>query len=198
MTQRTDVTITTADGTCPAVVVAPDGEGAWPAVIMFMDAGGVRPALIQMAEHLAGMGYVTLLPELYYRHGTYEPFDFATAFSDPDERNRLMSMVASVTKEMAAAYAGAFLDFLSGHAQVAGTKVGSTGYCMAEGCRSPPLRITPTASSLQPRSTGAGWRPIRRTARISWSATSPAGSTWPGLRTTPRSLPKRRHISSRR
>lgn len=133
MTQRTDVTITTADGTCPAVVVAPDGDGAWPAVIMFMDAGGVRPALIQMAEHLAGMGYVTLLPELYYRHGIYEPFNFATALGDPDERNRLMSMVASVTKEMAAADAGAFLDFLSGHAQVAGTKVGSTGYCMGGG-----------------------------------------------------------------
>jgi carboxymethylenebutenolidase len=133
MTQRTDVTITTADGRCPAVVVTPDGDGAWPAVIMFMDAGGVRPAMIQMAEHLAGMGYVALLPEMYYRHGTYEPFDFDTAFSDPDERNRLMSMVASVTKEMAAADAGAFLDFLSGLAQVAGTKVGSTGYCMGGG-----------------------------------------------------------------
>lgn len=134
MTQRADVTITTADGTCPAVFVAPGSEGAWPAVIMFMDAGGVRPALIQMAEHLAGMGYVTLLPEMYfYRHGTYEPFNFETAFGDPDERSRLMSMAASVTKEMAAADVRAFLDFLSGHAQVPGTKVGSTGYCMGGG-----------------------------------------------------------------
>ena len=131
--QRTDVTVPTPDGQCPAVVVTPDGPGPWPAVIIFQDAGGVRPAFIGMAEQMASMGYVAFLPEMYYRHGPYEPFDFKTAFSDPDERTRLMAMVGSVTKAMAASDAGAFLDFLGALPQVAGPKVGTTGYCMGGG-----------------------------------------------------------------
>jgi len=131
--QRTDVNVTTADGVCPSVLVTPDGDGAWPAVILFMDAGGVRPAMIEMAEHLSGMGYVVLLPEMYYRNGAYEPFDLATVFTDNDERGRLFAMIGSVTKAMVADDAGAFLDHLSGLPQVAGSKVGTTGYCMGGG-----------------------------------------------------------------
>jgi carboxymethylenebutenolidase len=44
-----------------------------------------------------------------------------------------MSMVVSVTKAMVASDAGAFLDHLAGLPQVAGTKVGTTGYCMGGG-----------------------------------------------------------------
>jgi carboxymethylenebutenolidase len=133
VTKRTDVTIPTPDGECPSVLVAPDGRGEWPAVIMFMDAGGVRPAMIEMAERLASMGYVTLLPEMYYRAGSYEPFDFETVFSDPEERSRLMTMVGTVTKANAARDTGAFLEFLSGRPEVSGAKFGSTGYCMGGG-----------------------------------------------------------------
>jgi carboxymethylenebutenolidase len=131
--KRTDVNVTTPDGVCPSIVIAPDGAGSWPAVILFMDAGGVRPAMIEMAEQLAGMGYVAFLPEMYYRYGAYEPFNFETVFTDTDERNRLFAMIGGVTKAMAASDAGAFLEFLSGLPQVAGTKVGTTGYCMGGG-----------------------------------------------------------------
>lgn len=133
MTQRIDVEVPTPDGSCPAGLLTPGGDGAWPAVILFMDAGGLRPAMIDMGQQLAAMGYVVLVPEMYYRHGAYEPFDFQTAFSDPGERERLMKMVGSVTKAMAASDAGAFLDFLGTRAEVAGTKFGCTGYCMGGG-----------------------------------------------------------------
>jgi carboxymethylenebutenolidase len=130
MTQRTDVDVRTPDGLCPSVLLAPGGEGSWPAVIMFMDAAGVRPAMVEMAEHLAGMGFVTLLPEMYYRHGRYEPFFAETAFTDPDERTRLMTMARSVTQAAVASDTGAFLEFLSGRSEVAGGKTGTTGYCL--------------------------------------------------------------------
>lgn len=133
MTKRTDVTVTTPDGSCPSVLVTPGGEGSWPAVILFMDAGGVRPAMVTMAEHLAALGYVVLLPEMYYRHGPYEPFDLATALSDDAERSRLFQMVGGLTKAMAASDTGAFLQFLVGRPEVAGAKVGTTGYCMGGG-----------------------------------------------------------------
>jgi carboxymethylenebutenolidase len=97
MIQRTDVKVRTPDGLCPSIVMAPDAQGSWPAVIMFMDAGGVRPAMIEMAGHLAGMGYLTLLPEMYYRQGPYKPFDIETAFTDPEERDRLMTLARSLT-----------------------------------------------------------------------------------------------------
>jgi carboxymethylenebutenolidase len=133
MTTTEKLAVPTQDGECPSVLVTPDGTGPWPAVIMFMDAGGVRPAMVEMAEHLGGMGYVVLLPEMYYRQGPYKPFDFKTAFSDPAERDRLMSMMGQLTKAMAASDAGAFLDFLSGRPEVAGDRFGTTGYCMGGG-----------------------------------------------------------------
>ena len=130
---RIEVNVPTPDGLCPSVMIAPEGRGPWPAVIMFMDAGGVRPAMVEMAEHLAGMGYVAFLPEMYYRSGPYEPFRIDTVFTDPDERARLMALAGSLTKAMAASDAGALLGFLSTRPEVAGTKVGSTGYCLGGG-----------------------------------------------------------------
>jgi carboxymethylenebutenolidase len=118
---------------CPAVVIAPDGAGPWPAVILFMDAGGVRTAMVEMAEQLAGMGYVAFLPEMYYRHGPYEPFQIATVFTDPGERARIGALAGELTKAMVARDAGAFLDYLAALPEVAGTKVGATGYCMGGG-----------------------------------------------------------------
>jgi carboxymethylenebutenolidase len=133
VTKLADVTVPTPDGSCPSVLVAPDGGGPWPAVILFMDAGGVRPAMVAMAEQLADLGYVVLLPEMYYRHGAYEPFDLATAFADSVERARLFGMIGELTKAMAASDAGAFLEFLAGRPEVVGTKFGTTGYCMGGG-----------------------------------------------------------------
>lgn len=132
MTQR-DVSITTPDGTCDASVHTPAGDGPWPAVIMYPDAGGVRTTFHDMAQRLADLGYTVLLPNIFYRLGEYEPFDTQTVFSDPDERKRLMDMVASVTKDMATRDTGAMLTFLVEQPEVAGTKLGTTGYCMGGG-----------------------------------------------------------------
>lgn len=127
-----DVSVPTPDGICPAVLSTPEGEGPWPAVIVFMDAGGVRPAMRVLAQHLADLGYVAFLPEMYYRHGEIEPIDIGD-FGDPVKRERLMALVMSVTKANAASDTGAFLDFLAARPEVAGTKVGTTGYCMGGG-----------------------------------------------------------------
>jgi carboxymethylenebutenolidase len=97
---------------------------------MYPDAGGVRDTFQDMAATLAGFGYGVLVPNIYYRHGDFEPFSMATAFGDPDERKRLMSMVTSVTPEMMGSDAGAFFDFLAGRPEVSGYRFGTTGYCM--------------------------------------------------------------------
>lgn len=129
MTQRS-VLVTTSDGTCDASLHTQGGTGPWPAVIMYHDAGGARATFSAMAEQLAGFGYTVLLPNLYYRRGEFEPFDVRTVFTDPDERARLMELAGSVTEVGAARDTAAILDFLAEQPEVAGTKVGTTGYCM--------------------------------------------------------------------
>ena len=132
MTQR-DVSIPTPDGTCDASLHTPAGTGPWPAVIMFPDAGGVRATFRAMAQQLADLGYAVLLPNVYYRLGKLEPFDMHTVFTDADERNRLMALASSVTKDSATRDTSAILDFLAAQPEVADTKVGTTGYCMGGG-----------------------------------------------------------------
>jgi carboxymethylenebutenolidase len=123
-------TITTPDGTCPVTFATPDGAGPWPAVVMYPDAGGRRPVFDDMAEKLAGYGYAVLVPDIYYRSGDWAPFDLNTAFTDPDERKRLMSMMSGVTPDKMTADAGAFFGYLASRPEVSGTAFGTTGYCM--------------------------------------------------------------------
>lgn len=132
MAQR-DVAITTPDGTMDGSLHTPDGDGPWPAVIMFPDAGGVRPTFHEMAQRLADLGYAVLLPNPFYRLGPFEPFDMKTVFAEPSERQRLMSMVMSVTKELATRDTEAILAFLAEQPEVEAGKVGTTGYCMGGG-----------------------------------------------------------------
>jgi carboxymethylenebutenolidase len=123
-------TVTTPDGTCPVTFTTPDGAGPWPAVVMYPDAGGPRQVFRDMAAQLAGYGYAVLVPDIYYRSGDWAPFDLNTAFSDADERKRLMSMMGGITPEKMASDATAFFDYLQSRPEVSGTAFGTTGYCM--------------------------------------------------------------------
>ncbi len=129
MTQR-DVEIATEDGTSPGSLHLPDGEGPWPAVLMYPDAGGLRDTLREMGERMARSGYVTLVPDFYYRSGGYEPFDMRTLMSDPVQRDRLMSMVRTITADMVARDARTYVDYLVALPETSGAAVGTTGYCM--------------------------------------------------------------------
>lgn len=97
---------------------------------MYVDAGGVRDTFQEMAARLAGFGHAVLLPDVYYRHGDWEPFEMETVFADPEQRQRLMGMVGSVTPDMIASDAGAFFDFLASRPEVKGDAFGVCGYCM--------------------------------------------------------------------
>lgn len=129
MTQR-EVQVGTPDGTSRASLHLPDSTGPRPGVIMYPDGGGLRDTIRDMGEHLAGLGYVTLVPDFYYRHGAWAPFDMRTAPADPSERERLMGLVHSVTAAMAVRDAAAYADYLTGLPETGGAAVGTTGYCM--------------------------------------------------------------------
>lgn len=122
--------ITTADGACPVLLATPAGSGPWPGVVMYPDAGGVRPALREMAVRLASLGYAVLLPDVYYRNGSWAPFDMRGVFSDTAERTRLFAMMKAITPDVMEADARAFFDYLATRPEVSGTRFGTTGYCM--------------------------------------------------------------------
>jgi carboxymethylenebutenolidase len=148
---RVDVEVRTPDGQSPGTLHLPPGDGPWPGVLMFPDAGGVRETFHTMADHLAGLGYATLLPDVYYREAGWAPFDMRTAFADKRERGRILGIARSLTRNRIIADSGAFVEFLLARPEVTGSAVGTTGYCMggrmsliAAGAH--PDRIAATAS----------------------------------------------------
>jgi carboxymethylenebutenolidase len=82
-----------------------------------------------MGDRLAGMGYVALVPDIYYRAGEWAPFDIATVFTDKEERSRLGALMGELTSERIVADSGAYIDFLLERLEVTGAGVGTTGYC---------------------------------------------------------------------
>lgn len=127
---RLDVQVPTADGSAKATLHVPEGDGPWPGVLVFVDAAGTRETFSEMGDRLAGMGYVALIPDVYYRAGDWAPFDIATVFGDEQERTRLFTIMGSLTNDKVVADAGSYADFLLARPEVTGSAIGTTGYCM--------------------------------------------------------------------
>ena len=129
---RTDVSIATADGVCPAYVFTPGGQtGPWPAVVFLMDGPAIRPTFLDMGLRLASCGYYVLVPDMFYRDGPYAPMDPSKLFADEAARKALFAKMGKCnTPEAARTDMAAFLDFLANQPEVKGRKVGVTGYCM--------------------------------------------------------------------
>ena len=126
----TQLDVATPDGTMDVHLYEPDGFGPAPLVIFFADAGGVRPVMGEMAAQLAVAGYLVAMPNLYYRAGAYEPFDIATLFSIPAERERMGHIIGLAGRDGLAHDTGALLDALAGHPGRQGEQAGCVGYCL--------------------------------------------------------------------
>lgn len=124
MTKK-EIEISTADGVATAALF---GASGGPGVIFYMDGFGPRPALDGMAQRLAGHGYRVLVPDLFYRHSPYGPFDAKTASSTEATAKQLRVLISATTQAMTMADSGAFLDALEREG-VSGP-VAAVGYCM--------------------------------------------------------------------
>jgi carboxymethylenebutenolidase len=121
--------IETGDGSCTTHVFTPEGKGPWPGVILFMDAFAIRPSLIAMAQRLADYGYLVLLPDLYYRSPPHEAF-VPKELLKGDFRATIGPYMAKAGYPKAAADTAFFLAYLDSRGDLAGPKIGVTGYCM--------------------------------------------------------------------
>jgi carboxymethylenebutenolidase len=128
---HTQIEIPTDDGVCPAHAYTPRTPGPWPAVLVFMDGVGIRPTLVEHCERLAEAGYFTLLPDLFYRSGPYEPQDPAKLFADPAVRGAWFARHRATTTSAAVMRdTRVFLEHIAVEPGVRPGPVGAVGYCM--------------------------------------------------------------------
>ena len=130
---RESITIRTADGTCPATVFRPQDDAQHPAIIFYMDGLGIRPAILDMAERLAGYGYVVLMPDLFYRYGPYAPMVPKEVFATGDVRKAVGPYMSTTDNHKAGEDTAAYIDYLDSRSDVLGNRIGTTGYCMGGG-----------------------------------------------------------------
>lgn len=126
-----EISIKTADGTCPAYTFEPAGSGTHPAVIVFMDGVGMRPALHPLAQRIADQGYFVLMPDLFYRAGAYAAPDLNELFTNPAAGKAWFGKIAAIARpEMIMRDMQAFLAYVDAQPTVRHGKLGVTGYCM--------------------------------------------------------------------
>lgn len=123
--------IATADGAMETFLCRPDRGGPHPAVLMLMDAPGIREELRDMARRLGTVGYLVLLPNLYYRAGRDTIFGPDVMEEGSAERARMRAVRTKMTIPPVMEDVGAMLRFLDGRADAAKGPVGAHGYCMS-------------------------------------------------------------------
>lgn len=125
------VEIKTDDGVADGYLARPaEDDGSRPGVLLLVDAFGVRPQIEQMADRIAGHGFVVLAPNVFYRHGR-APVLPMPDLEDPTQRDPFMEkirpMMQELNGELIESDGGAYLDFLAG---VSRGPFAVTGYCM--------------------------------------------------------------------
>ncbi len=99
-----------------------------------MDAIGLRPQIRQMADRIAGWGYVVLAPNTFHRSGTAEETSPRGDLRAPGAREEFFAeavpRMEALTSDLSRADTTAYLDALRSADQVAEGPVGVVGYCM--------------------------------------------------------------------
>lgn len=146
------IELDTPVGPAEAYVTRPDGAGH-PGVIFFMDAIGLRPRIEEMADRIAGWGYVVLAPNVFHRHGRVADLAPTADLRIPEEREAFfidaMKRVRSLTARVAATDLPAYVSALRGLAGVGPGPIGVTGYCMG-------ARLAVRAACLEPEVAAVG------------------------------------------
>ena len=117
--------IPTSDGPMPAHVWTP-AAGRGPGVLLLQEIFGVSPYIRSRAADLAGLGYVVLAPEIYWRIGVDDIAD------GPGMLDEGLAAAGRLDWDLAVADARTALDALAARDDVTGG-VGVVGFCFGGG-----------------------------------------------------------------
>jgi carboxymethylenebutenolidase len=126
-----EIEVRTSDGVSGGVLYCDESGRRLPGVVFLTDIGGIRGSQRQMAGRLAAEGYSVLLPNVFYRTGTPPMFDPPFKMGDERSMKRVAELSAPLTPEAIERDAGAYVDFLAGHASVSDGAMGVVGYCFS-------------------------------------------------------------------
>ena len=114
----------TGGGTFEAYTALPS-SGTGPGVILIQEIFGINKTMRDIADWLAGKGFVVMCPDLFWRH---EP---GIELSDriDTERERAFELYANFDEDQGVEDLAATLAHLRGHAACTG-KVGAVGFCL--------------------------------------------------------------------
>ena len=121
------INIPTADGAMQTFVVHPEENGPYPVVLFYMDAPGKREELHDMARRIAAVGYLVVLPNLYYRRVPEYVLRERTEAGMAEMFGHMHSLNAASTQCDTAA----MLKYVDAHPQADKQRVGAVGYCMS-------------------------------------------------------------------
>ena len=119
--------IATADGSMNTFVVCPEEGGPFPVVLFYMDAPGKREELHDMARRIAAVGYLVVLPNLYYRRTA----DYVLRERNEAGYAEMFGHMHSLDRATTECDTAALLRFVDAHAQADATRIGAVGYCMS-------------------------------------------------------------------
>lgn len=125
----TEIRVDTPDGPMATFVAHPDEGGPFPVAILYMDGVGYRDQIQDNARRFAEGGFFVVAPDLFHRAGEKVSFDFSR-MGEPGYRERLMSIVGSVTPDATMADTEAVLDAIADDPAAADGPLVCVGYCM--------------------------------------------------------------------
>ena len=111
----------------PSFIARPSSPGPQPAVIFYMDIFDPREELYALCRRIARNGYVAVLPQLFYRDGSFtcHPAEHTKA-----EMTKAMALNLSTTNRQVAQDTRAVIDYLQIQEGVESDRIGTIGTCM--------------------------------------------------------------------
>jgi len=123
--------IRTRAGAMETFVCRPEREGPHPAIFFLMDAPGIREELHEMVRRLASVGYVVLLPNLYYRAGRDTKYGPDVLTQGSPDHARMRAVRTKMTIPPVMEDIADMLAYVDGRPEVRRGLVGCHGYCMS-------------------------------------------------------------------
>lgn len=107
-----------------AYVSMPVGNGPFPAIMVFQEAFGVNSHIRNVADRIAGLGYVAIAPELFHRTASA---GYEAAY---DNFPAVQPHFTALTTEALETDVRAAYEWLQTQEQVDKGKIGSIGFCL--------------------------------------------------------------------